>query len=478
MKQISRIIIVFLASVMFFSYGNEAFAQEAVPLNRDDIVALTKPAVVRIAQHVKGTATIPAFKIDLKDWSITVDPSRPSQTVPIDETLSGSGFIVSSDGYIVTNSHVVSLSATKIDVMTSVVMPAMYESALSLNEEEANRVFQDQNATFEFSKKVFEYVSDQSVFDVKQDIAVLNPSSQKERFDDLLSEGFPVQVVSVNDRFYEDDKDVALIKIDQRNLPTLPLGSSEGLSVGKQAFIFGFPASAEFNQRNPLESTFTQGVVSALKDSEKKDFKVFQTDAKVSEGSSGGPLVDENGSVLGIITFQTNQFQGASGDNFAFAIPIEIAEKMIADNHVTVEPSAYGQHFKRGLGLIRERHCLDASHEFDALREINSIFSVDRYTAPYIARCELLVSSGQSIDTFQSRATDFFANITPSMRLAIGIVFVFALSLCFVIWWLIREVNREETAIRTLEQRLKEDESHVYSDRRAVKRIVGRKHTS
>lgn len=452
-------------------------AQEPTPLNREDIVALTKPSVVRIIQRVRGSATIPALKIDLRDRSVSVDTSRPEQKIPIDETLSGSGFIVSSDGYVVTNSHVVSLSTTKINVMTDVVLPAMYESAFSLNPEEADKFFQDENATFEFSKKVFQYVSEHSVFDVRQEIVVLNPSSDKERLDDLITEGIPVRTVSVNDNFYEDDRDVALIKIDQSDLPTIPLGDSENLSVGKQISIFGFPATAEFNQRNPLESTFTQGVISALKDSEKRDFKVFQTDAKVSAGSSGGPLVDENGRVLGIVTFQTDQLQNASGDNFAFAIPIEIAKTMIEDAQVSIQPSAYERDFKQGLGFLHEKHCIDAVRAFDNLKKGNPVFGVDRYVDPYIARCQLLTSSGQSIDTVQSRFKNFVGGIAPSMWLAIGIVVVFAFSLCFIIWWLIREVNKEERAIRTLEERMSEEEKKVYSDRRSTRRVVGRKET-
>jgi S1-C subfamily serine protease len=464
----------FLVGALFFA-EKRVLAQTVTPLAREDVVALTKPGVVRIGQHVKGTATIPAFKIDLKDWSVAVDPSRPSQTIPIDETLSGSGFIVSSDGYIVTNSHVVSLSTIKIDVTTNVVLPVMYDSALALNEEEANKTFQNEDATFEFSKKVFEYVSSHSVFDVKQDIVVMNPSSQKEKFDDLMAEGFPVQVVSVNDRFYEDDKDVALIKIDQYDLPTLPLGSSQDLNVGKQVSIFGFPATADFNQRNPLESTFTQGVVSALKDSEKKEFKVFQTDAKVSEGSSGGSLVDDDGNVLGIVTFQTNQLQKTSGDNFAFAIPIEMAQTMIEDSHVTIVPSTYPQQFRQGVDLLRAKHCLDATHTFDATKETNTVFDVSRYVAPYIARCQLLMTSGQSIDTRKSRIENFVAQVSPSMWFAFGIVMLFAFSLGFIIWWLIHEVNKEEQEIHTLEKRLLKEEEWLYEDHKIIEELSHKK---
>lgn len=440
-------------------FPNPVFAEEASPLGREEIVALIKPSVVRIAQHVKGTATIPAFKIDLKDWSVSVDSSRPPQIIPIDETFSGSGFVVSSDGYIVTNSHVVSLQTTKIDVIANAVMPAMYESAFALDQDEADAFFRDDEAAFRFSKRVFEYASGQSVFSVEQTLVVLDPASQKEKFEDLMTEGFPARVISVNDRFYDDDKDVALIHIDQENLPTVFLGDSSDLNVGKQISIFGFPATAEFNARNPLESTFTQGVVSALKDSENKDFKVFQTDAKVSEGSSGGPLVGDDGKVSGIVTFQTDQLRKDSGDSFAFALPVEMIRSMLSESGVSLKVSPYGDHLVSGFSLSDKKRCLDALNEFDAARKEGGVFDVSRYVAPSIARCRILIDSGQSLDTMKSRVTHFVEGTDVSTRFAVGIAGVFGASLCFVIWWLIREVRREEREIHALERRLLEDES-------------------
>ena len=472
---------------IFFSYsvivcaitmsliGSVAVAQDTLPINKEDMVALTKPSVVRIAQHVKGTATIPAITIDLKHWSVAIDTSQPAQTVPVDEVLSGSGFVVSTDGYIVTNSHVVSLQTTKMDVMTNMVLPAMYDGALALNEDETKKVFQDEIATFEFSKKVFEFVSAHSSFDVTQDIAVLNPSSHKEKLDELIAEGFPVRIVSVNDHFYDDGKDVALIKIEQDNLPTVSLGTSDLINVGKQVSLFGFPSTAEFNQHNPLESTFTQGNISALKDSENKDFKVFQTDAKVSEGSSGGPLVDDDGTVLGIVTFQTDQLQKNSGDNFAFAIPIEMAQKMIDDTGVHIQPSEYQSQLQQGMQAMQSKRCASALTAFDRAHDKNTSFEVSRYTDPYRARCQLLLASGQSVDTLQSRVQSFFTEMSLSLRLITGIIILFSLSLVCMMWWLVREVHKEEDEIHVLEKRLRDEDKQISADHKLIEKLSKKK---
>ena len=460
-----------LTFFLFLTMASLAHAKTELVLHDEDIVALSKPAVIRIVHHVSGVAHIPEIVIDVKNKTFRVDESKPKHDVPVDETLFGSGFIVSKDGYIVTNSHVVSLQTIRVDAMTDTVMQAMYEGSLLLTDEESKRAFKDDADAYEFSKNIFDFVAMHSDFDIQQEIVVLNPSSQKESIDDLRKEGFSAQTVSVNDNFYNDDKDVALIKIEADNLPTLPLGNAESVSVGTPISIFGFPATAEFNSRNPLESTFTQGVISALKNSEKKVFKVFQTDAKVSEGSSGGPLVASDGSVIGIVTFESNQLQKNTGDNFAFSIPIEIVKNMIQEKNIILSSSSYQDIFTQGLKSLQSRHCVEALKNFRSIGDINESFQVTPFVMPYIQQCESMIELHQSIDSQTSRFTAILSGISPLVWGIIGIVFLFALSLCFILWWLIREVKKEEMEIHMLEKKLLEEEQEISLQRDALKKL-------
>src|SRR5690606_14842043 len=111
--------------------------------------------------------------------------------------------------------------------------------------------------------------------------------------------------------------DVAVLKIDAKNLPTVPLGNSRSLQTGEWVLAIGSPFG--------LESTVTAGVVSATGRSLPSDGHVqfIQTDVAVNPGNSGGPLFNTRGEVVGInsqIYSQTGGYQGLS-----FAIPIEIA---------------------------------------------------------------------------------------------------------------------------------------------------------
>src|SRR5215467_12507757 len=93
------------------------------------------------------------------------------------------------------------------------------------------------------------------------------------------------------------ETDLALLKIDQKDLPTLPLISQQRPHVGQLVFAIGSPEG--------LQNSVTMGVVSALarQADPSKAMTYIQTDAPINPGNSGGPLVDMNGAVVGINTF-------------------------------------------------------------------------------------------------------------------------------------------------------------------------------
>ncbi len=175
----------------------------------------------------------------------------PQDAVPAPVRGQGSGFIVSSDGYILTNTHVVD-NASEVTVK----------------------------------------LTDRREFKAK----VVGADKQS---------------------------DVALIKIDAKDLPTVRLGNSHDTHVGEWVVAIGAPYG--------FENTVTAGIVSAksrsLPDGSYVPF--IQTDAAVNPGNSGGPLFNLAGEVIGInsqIYSRTGGFQGLS-----FAVPIEIALKVKDD---------------------------------------------------------------------------------------------------------------------------------------------------
>ncbi len=125
--------------------------------------------------------------------------------------------------------------------------------------------------------------------------------------------------------------DLAIVKIEGKNLPTARLGSSSDLMVGEWAIAIGNPFGFLLNDTQP---TVTAGVISATH----RDIKsqgpntgiyknMIQTDAAINPGNSGGPLVNAKGDVIGINTFIFTKSGGSEG--IGFAIPIDAAKRVV-----------------------------------------------------------------------------------------------------------------------------------------------------
>jgi serine protease Do len=114
------------------------------------------------------------------------------------------------------------------------------------------------------------------------------------------------------------ETDLALLKIEEKDLPTLPLLTLQRPRVGQLVFAIGSPEG--------LQNSVTMGVVSAAfrQPDPAKALAYIQTDAPINPGNSGGPLVDMNGSVVGINTFILSQGGGSEG--LGFAIPARIVD--------------------------------------------------------------------------------------------------------------------------------------------------------
>jgi serine protease Do len=112
------------------------------------------------------------------------------------------------------------------------------------------------------------------------------------------------------------ESDLALLKIDATNLPTLSLEEPQNIRVGQMVLAVGSPEG--------LQSSVTMGVISAVarQADPGKPLNYVQTDAPINPGNSGGPLVDMDGYVVGINTFILTQSGGSEG--LGFAIPARV----------------------------------------------------------------------------------------------------------------------------------------------------------
>ncbi|MBN9114634.1 MAG: trypsin-like peptidase domain-containing protein, partial [Pandoraea sp.] len=156
--------------------------------------------------------------------------------------------------------------------------------------------------------------------------------------------------------------DVAVVKVDAKDLPTVPVGDSNKLRVGEWVVAIGSPFG--------LDNTVTAGIVSA-KGRDTGDYLPFiQTDVAVNPGNSGGPLINMRGEVVGInsmIYSQTGGFMGIS-----FAIPIDevmrVADQLkksgkVVRGRIGVAISEVSKEVADSLGLPRAQGALVRSIE-------------------------------------------------------------------------------------------------------------------
>ena len=111
------------------------------------------------------------------------------------------------------------------------------------------------------------------------------------------------------------DRDLAILKIEASNVPTVPVGDSNGVKAGEDVLLLGAPRG--------LEETVSNGIISNTRILE-SGTRVIQTTAAASPGSSGGPLVDRSGTVLGVMSFLVS-----GGQNLNFAISINYVQGML-----------------------------------------------------------------------------------------------------------------------------------------------------
>jgi serine protease Do len=177
--------------------------------------------------------------------------------------------------------------------------------------------------------------------------------------------------------------DVAVIKIEAKNLPALEFADSSMLKQGQVVFAFGSPLG--------LENSVTMGVVSATERQIDPDNPAIyiQTDAPINPGNSGGPLVDVDGKVVGINTFILSESGGNEG--LGFAIPSNVVktvyEQLRTEGHVhrgeigvaarTITPDLLeGLHLPTARGVLLEDVTPDSPAEKAGLKIGDVVTSV------------------------------------------------------------------------------------------------------
>jgi hypothetical protein len=140
-------------------------------------------------------------------------------------------------------------------------------------------------------------------------------------------------------RAFDKRKDLAIIQIAATDLPTAEMANSDEVQPGESVYLFG----------NPLEfqGTVTAGVVSAVR-LMPEGFKVIQTDAATNPGNSGGPLVNSQGKVIGVLSFKRKQ-----AENLNFAISVNYIRGMMGTSQTSISLTELGTRLANAVDVFQ-----------------------------------------------------------------------------------------------------------------------------
>jgi len=166
--------------------------------------------------------------------------------------------------------------------------------------------------------------------------------------------------------YYNVNKDICILKIKAQNLPLVSLGDSNTSRVGEKVYVIGSPLG--------LEYTFSDGMVSAIRDL--IGLKWLQITAPVSNGNSGGPVINAQGQVIGMVTFENKEGQNL---NFALAINevkpfISTSPKMTAKEFAESQTHA-DYYFYEGSKALLQKDYDQAISDYTKAIEINPTFA-------------------------------------------------------------------------------------------------------
>jgi len=225
-----------------------------------------------------------------------------NRTIQASATFTGSGPVVSGDGYIVTNAH---LAAPDADSVRSALLKDAGEDL----SKDIQAMLNDISGGYTFA------------------------SFPGRRFDIVLSSDAKTKLTDGYIKF------VAVLKVQASNLYTVPLGDDADATSGTRVFAIGYLGSATFAsgaaKESQLEPSISSGSVSARKTVE-AGYSVIQHNAAIQAGSSGGPMVDETGRIVGLTTAGNT---GANAGTFYFSVPVTLVKEFLQRKNVQAGPS-------------------------------------------------------------------------------------------------------------------------------------------
>jgi S1-C subfamily serine protease len=348
----------------------------------------------------EASLTQAALAAIINDIVYYLEPSEERETHQKSMQGQGSGFFVTPDGYVVTNAHVVSADENElkkqfvISVLTDLVDKTVREIKSELPEQMSQAMVEKIKAgAVAWYLRYMQIESLTTEFLVATGVAVPGKGAEHK--------GMKAELVTKGDM--GQSKDVAILKVEAKNLPTLPIGDDQTLKTGDPIYCVGYPAAATFqpwaDTSSTTEATSTTGSMSARK-TWTGGVEVIQTDAAITHGNSGGPALDQNGEVIGLTTWGSSaQAQTASGDvvqteiaGMNFLVPISVVKQFLDRQNITPVVSDVTKLYAKAVRKMNQQHYKSA---MKVLKEIDALSPGSPYVEEFTSDAQAGITSGK-----------------------------------------------------------------------------------
>jgi serine protease Do len=329
--------VLLVSCILLFNSAGVSFAQDDNALQK--LFPRLKPPVVLILCTIKG---------EVKLGSKTIHQEQAQSF--------GSGFIITPDGYLVTNGHVVEWYYV-----------------------EKERNFK--STIIENVKKLYpRYFSSLKIY-IKKDVNVILSNGEQyvaevKQYSPPISSltGKTSVTTATTEENVEAGKDVSILKIEGRNLPTVRLGDSGNVQGGDSIFVIGYPGvvlTHEYlSKKTILDSTVNQGHISGAK-LNVEGTPIIQTDTAITHGNSGGPAFNSKGEVIGIATLGSIDQKGQEIQGFNFLVPVNTAKEFIRASCVDLNTeSLFNKLWSEALDLYSKTDYEKALSKIDEVNRL------------------------------------------------------------------------------------------------------------
>ena len=370
----------------------------------------SKPAVVRIVDGATGVILLQL-------------PGYQPRQFNVSAIGLGSGFFISSNGYIATNAHVVTTTREGEEKAKQALFYQMVQQIgqqlgrdpRTFSRSDINQL--DQHSTLQNFQKFHHVIIPDGTalpFEIKQ-------------------YGAPTGEAA------DQGKDVAIIKIEVKNAPILKLADSDKVQLQDHVTVIGYPGAADtfhsglLSAKSALEATINDGKISARKQAA-SGAPILQTSAPATHGNSGGPVLNDANEVIGLLTFRGDTVNNQEVSGFAFIVPSNTVNEYVKSAGASNVEGPTDTLFREGLDHYWNQYYSLAIPKFE---EVKRMF-------PQHSEVDGLVQSAQQAKSEGKEKSSF-----PMWLVAVivGVLFLLALLIIIIVAAILIAKRRKKKAM-------------------------------